>query len=89
MELRVKNILMELSETREGYTQHTDTCSRMFKTLKGSLSRLNKYMSRVYIDLEYWINNLILDGTEESENIKVNLDRTFQNIMEFTSFYDK
>ena len=51
MELRVKNILMELSETRDAYTTHTDTCTRMFKTLKGSLIKLNKYMSRVYIDL--------------------------------------
>lgn len=36
------------------------------KTLKSSLFRLNKYMSRVYIDLEYWLNNLIVDGSPES-----------------------
>jgi len=34
--------------------------------LKASLNRLNKYMSRVYLDLEYWINNLIIEGTEEN-----------------------
>jgi hypothetical protein len=57
------------------------------KTLKASLFRLNKYMSRVYIDLEYWLNNLIVDGSPESEEINHNLTLTFQNIMEFTSFY--
>lgn len=46
-------------------------------------------MSRVYIDLEYWLNNLIVDGSPESEEINNNLTLTFQNIMDFTSFYDK
>lgn len=57
--------------------------------LKMSLGKLNKYMNRVYIDLEYWINNLIVEGTEENVEIKTNLDKTFQNIMDFTSFYDR
>ena len=89
MELRVKNLLMELSETKEKYSTHTDTCSRIFRTLKASLTRLNKYMNRVYVDLEYWINNLIIEGSEENLEIKNNLDKTFGNIMDFTSFYDK
>lgn len=46
-------------------------------------------MSRVYIDLEYWLNNLIIDGTEENSEIKSNLNLTFKNIMEFTSYYEK
>lgn len=53
------------------------------------MGKLNKYMSRVYIDLEYWINNLIVDGTEENDEIKSNMNRTFQNIMEFTNYYDR
>jgi hypothetical protein len=64
MELRIKNYLLELSETKEKYNNHTDTCSRIFKMLKISLNRLNKHMGRVYLDLEYWINNLIIEGTE-------------------------
>ena len=80
---------MELNETKDGYFNHTETCGRIFKMLKGSLSKLNKYMNRVYIDLEYWINNLIVEGSEENMEIKTNLDKTFQNIMDFTSFYDK
>lgn len=53
------------------------------------MTKLNKYMGRVYIDLEYWINNLIIEGADENQEIKENLDKTFQNIMEFTSYYDK
>lgn len=68
---------------------HTDTCSKIFKTLKVSLARLNKYMNRVYLDLEYWINNLIIEGTEDNKEIKSNLDKTFENIMNFTSYYDQ
>ena len=55
---------MELTETKDSYAGHTDTCGRIFKMLKMSLGKLNKYMNRVYIDLEYWINNLIVEGTE-------------------------
>lgn len=57
--------------------------------MKTSLARLYKYMNRVYLDLEYWINNLIIEGTEENKEIKFNLDKTFENIMQFTSYYDK
>lgn len=46
-------------------------------------------MNRVYIDLEYLLNNLIIDGSEENKEITNNLNITFQNIMNFTSFYDK
>ena len=66
MELRTKRLLLELTETKENYSNHTDTCGRIFKMLKVCLNRLNKYMGRVYLDLEYWINNLIIEGTEEN-----------------------
>jgi hypothetical protein len=46
-------------------------------------------MNRVYLDLEYWINNLIIEGTEDNKEIKSNLDKTFENIMNFTSYYDQ
>lgn len=46
-------------------------------------------MNRVYLDLEYWINNLIIEGTEDNKEIKFNLDKTFENIMNFTSYYDQ
>lgn len=58
-----------------------ENCNKMFKILKTSLKNLNKYMSRVYIDLEYWLNNLIIDGSEENSEIKSNLNLTFKNIM--------
>jgi hypothetical protein len=81
MQMRVKNLFLELSDSKEAYSKHQESCGRVMKTLKGSLGRLNKYMSRVYIDLEYWLNNLIMDGTQESEEINSNLTLTFQNIM--------
>lgn len=87
MECRIKQLLLELEKEREDKSAKELKWSGVFSKLHEYLNQINKYIKRSYVDLEYCLNNILLNDAGDKRTSQETVENTLRRLEEFDLFY--